>query len=191
MPNLRTGTSGCLHCARLATRWRSPCAALLFDVRRRLSVDTRTTAAQTRVSDNSRKPAPRLPLVIRQFRVRQGDRPAFRVNDERDLEDLLRSILPLHFDDIRPECRTPSYAAGTRTDFLLSPESIALTIKQAQPRVLSKCPKMSHITGASESTTLSSCLSTTRNPRCTTYACRRQGAELGEGPEVRCVVSSL
>src|SRR5713226_483028 len=33
----------------------------------------------------------RLPRAIRQLRVRQGDRPAFRVNDERDLEDLLRS----------------------------------------------------------------------------------------------------
>jgi REase_DpnII-MboI/Uncharacterized protein conserved in bacteria (DUF2321) len=78
----------------------------------------------------------RLPLVIRQLRVRHGDRPPFRVMDEKDLEDLLRALLPLHFDDIRPECRTPSYAACTRMDFLLAPESIALTIKFAQPRIL-------------------------------------------------------
>lgn len=74
----------------------------------------------------------RLPLSIRQLRVRHDDRPPFRVVDERDLEDLLRSLLPLSFDDIRPENRTPSYAAVTRTDFLLAPESIALTIKWAR-----------------------------------------------------------
>ncbi len=78
----------------------------------------------------------RLPLTIRQLRVRHGDRPPFRVADENDLEDLLRSILPLHFDDIRPQCRTPSYAAGTRTDFLLAGEDIALTLKFAQPALV-------------------------------------------------------
>jgi hypothetical protein len=71
----------------------------------------------------------RLPLVIRQLRSRHGDRPVFRVVDERDLEDLLRSILPLHFNDIRPECRTPSYSAVTRTDYLLAKEGIAITVK--------------------------------------------------------------
>jgi hypothetical protein len=77
----------------------------------------------------------RLPRTIRQLRVRQGDRPAFRVNDERDLEDLLRSLLPLYFDDVRPECRTASYALGTSTDFLLDAEGIAVTVKRARPAV--------------------------------------------------------
>jgi hypothetical protein len=77
----------------------------------------------------------RLPRVIRELRVRQGDRPPFRVVDERDLEDLVRALLPLHFDGIRPECRTPSYAAVTRTDFVLAPERIAVTVKLAGPRV--------------------------------------------------------
>lgn len=76
----------------------------------------------------------RLPRVIRQLRVRQEDRPPFRVRDERDLEDLLRSLLPLHFDDVRPECRTASYNPGTSTDFLLEPESIALTVKRVWTR---------------------------------------------------------
>ena len=78
----------------------------------------------------------RLPRVIRELRVRQGDRPPFRVTDERDLEDLLRALLPLQFDDIRPESRTPSYAAATRTDFLLASEGIALTLKLAQPSLV-------------------------------------------------------
>jgi hypothetical protein len=75
----------------------------------------------------------RLPLAIRQLRSRHGNRPPFRVVDEKDLEDLLRALLPLHFDDVRPECRTPRYAACTRTDFLLAQEGIVLAVKLAQP----------------------------------------------------------
>lgn len=80
----------------------------------------------------------RLPRTIRQLRVRQGERPAFRVIDERDLEDLLRSVLPLHFDDVRPECRVASYAPGTSTDFILDPESIYLSVKRMRAGVSEK-----------------------------------------------------
>jgi hypothetical protein len=76
----------------------------------------------------------RLPRVIRQLRSRHGNRPPFLVSDERDLEDLLRALLPIRFDDIRPESRTPSYASGTRTDFRFKPEGIVLTIKRAPSR---------------------------------------------------------
>jgi hypothetical protein len=76
----------------------------------------------------------RLPLVIRQLRSRHGNRPPFQVTDERDLEDLLRCLLPIYFDDIRPESRTPSYDPGTRTDFRLKSQGIALTIKRASSR---------------------------------------------------------
>jgi hypothetical protein len=70
-----------------------------------------------------------LPRTVRQLRVRHGDRPPFHVADEHDLEDLLRALLPLHFDDVRPQCRTPRYAAGTRTDFFLAPEHIVVAAK--------------------------------------------------------------
>jgi len=77
----------------------------------------------------------RLPHVIHELRSRHGERPPFRVADLYDLEDLLRALLPLHFDDVRPLSRTPSYAAGTCSDFLLpSPaggRTIALTPKWA------------------------------------------------------------
>ena len=76
----------------------------------------------------------RLPRVIRQLRSRHGNRPPFQVADERDLEDLLRALLPIYFDDMRPESRTPGYAPGNRTDFRLKPEGIALTIKRAPSR---------------------------------------------------------
>jgi hypothetical protein len=72
----------------------------------------------------------RLPRAVRELRVRHGQRPAFRVEDEHDLEDLLRALLPLYFDDVRPEGRTPSYAAGTRTDFVLAAEGAAVTVKR-------------------------------------------------------------
>jgi hypothetical protein len=77
----------------------------------------------------------RLPRMIRQLRVREGNRPAFRVEDEKDLDDLLRAVLPLHFDDIRPQSRTPRYAAGTRTDFLLAPERIVVSARLARSEV--------------------------------------------------------
>jgi hypothetical protein len=76
----------------------------------------------------------RLPRVIRQLRSRHGNRPPFQVADERDLEDLLRALLPIYFDDVRPESRTPGYAPGNRTDFRLKPEGIVLTIKRAPSR---------------------------------------------------------
>jgi hypothetical protein len=61
----------------------------------------------------------RLPVTVRQLRTRHGNRSPFRVQDVYDLEDLLRAVLPLHFDEVRPERRTPAYALGTRTDFLV------------------------------------------------------------------------
>jgi hypothetical protein len=77
----------------------------------------------------------RLPRAIAQLRWRHGDRPVFSVNDEHDLEDLLRAVLALHFDDVRPECRTPRYALATRTDFLLARDQTSVTAKLARPDV--------------------------------------------------------
>ncbi len=73
----------------------------------------------------------KLPRAVRQLRERHADRSPFRVEDVYDLEDLLRALLPLYFEDVRPEGRTPSYAAGTRTDFVLAPEETAVTVKRA------------------------------------------------------------
>src|SRR5262249_9142874 len=77
----------------------------------------------------------RLPLVLRQLRTRSGERPPIAVQDERDLEDVVRALLPLYFDDIRPTARTPRYASFTRTDFLLAPQHIAVTVKLVPSQV--------------------------------------------------------
>jgi hypothetical protein len=78
----------------------------------------------------------RLPVTIRRLRTRHADRPPFRVRDEHDLEDLLRAVLPLQFDEVRSESRTPSYDLGTRTDFRLGHEGgelpLALTCKMVK-----------------------------------------------------------
>jgi hypothetical protein len=81
----------------------------------------------------------RVPRVIRQLRTRHGNRPPFRVQDAHDLEDLLRALLALQFDEVRPESRTPGYAFCTRTDFRIGQEEgsypIALTAKIMGPGV--------------------------------------------------------
>jgi hypothetical protein len=73
----------------------------------------------------------RLPATIRQLRTRHGNREPFNVQDDRDLGDLVRAILPLQFGDVRLESRTPSYAVSTITGFRLEPSGIALTVKKA------------------------------------------------------------
>ena len=67
----------------------------------------------------------RLPRVGRELRLLPGSRSDVR--EERDLDDLVRALLPIHFDDVRPEARTPRYAPGNRTAFLL-PEIEAVVV---------------------------------------------------------------
>src|SRR5262249_26333852 len=51
---------------------------------------------------------------------RHAQRPAFTIEDEYDVQDLLEGLLRLHFTDVRREEYTPSYAGNTsRMDFLL------------------------------------------------------------------------
>lgn len=60
----------------------------------------------------------------------------FRVENERDVQDLLRALLVLEHDDIRPQTWTPGYAEGNaRTDFLLRLEQIVLEARLAQDRL--------------------------------------------------------
>jgi len=72
-----------------------------------------------------------LPEVVRQLRHRHGQRPSLLLDDRHDLEDLVRSLLPLRFEQVYLESRTPLYAAQTQFDFLLKPEGLALTVKLA------------------------------------------------------------
>ena len=74
--------------------------------------------------------ADRFHLVARQLGQRYSNRTAMEINDEYDMQDLLHSILHIHFDDIRPEDWVPSYAGGnSRVDFLLKNEKIVIETK--------------------------------------------------------------
>jgi hypothetical protein len=73
----------------------------------------------------------RFHLVCRRLRTRYSDRPTIEIEDEYDVQDLLHALLHLHFDDIRREEWTPSYAGGSsRVDFLLKSEQIVIEVKK-------------------------------------------------------------
>ena len=75
----------------------------------------------------------RFPLFVDRLRSRQRSRSPFAVNDEYDVQDLLHAILKLHFDDVRPEEWTPSYAGtSSRTDFLLPRERVIIESKMTR-----------------------------------------------------------
>lgn len=65
--------------------------------------------------------------------VEGGDRSTLVVEDEYDVQDLVHALLRIHFDDIRPEEWTPSYAGGSsRMDFLLKNEQIVIEVKKTR-----------------------------------------------------------
>lgn len=75
----------------------------------------------------------RFHLVVRQLRSRHNGRPTLDIQDEYDVQDLMHSLLHLHFDDIRPEEYTPSYAGkASRMDFLLKREGIVIELKMTR-----------------------------------------------------------
>lgn len=75
----------------------------------------------------------RFPLLSDTLRKRYGGRPPLEITDEYDVQDLLHGILRLHFDDVRPEEYTPSYAGKhSRVDFLLPRERLVIEAKMTR-----------------------------------------------------------
>jgi len=71
--------------------------------------------------------------VVKQLRNRYKGRNTLDVSDEYDVQDLLHALLKLHFDDIRKEEWTPSYAGGSaRMDFLLKAEKTVIEVKKTR-----------------------------------------------------------
>ena len=89
----------------------------------------------------------RFPLFARQLQHRRRDvtvagqqekekRPTIDMRDEYDVQDTLHALLKLHFDDVRPEEWTPSYAGSqSRMDFLLKREKIVIETKCMGPKL--------------------------------------------------------
>ena len=77
--------------------------------------------------------------AARTLQVRYNNRPTIEINDEYDVQNLLHTFLRLHFDDIRPEEWTPSYAgSASRVDFLLKKERTVIEVKKTRPTLKTK-----------------------------------------------------
>ncbi len=75
----------------------------------------------------------KFPAFCRQLNKRYNDRAPFEINDEYDVQNLVHALLLLHFDDVRPEEASPSYAgASSRQDFLLKKEKIVIEVKKTR-----------------------------------------------------------
>lgn len=74
-----------------------------------------------------------------QLKNRHNNRASIEITDEYDVQDLLHSILKLHFKDVREEEYTPSYAgSSTRMDFLLKSENIVIEVKKTRDKLSDK-----------------------------------------------------
>jgi hypothetical protein len=81
----------------------------------------------------------RFHIVVREINYRHNNRPSFEINDEYDVQDFLRGLLRLHFDDVRNEEWTPSYAGGSaRMDLLLKNEQIVIEVKMFRKGISEK-----------------------------------------------------
>jgi len=75
----------------------------------------------------------RFHLVATEMCQRHDNRPSLKANDEFDVQDLLRSLMRIYFDDVRDEEWTPSYAgASARMDLLLKNEQIVIETKMTR-----------------------------------------------------------
>lgn len=75
----------------------------------------------------------RFDLAVRHLAVRHAGRSGIAIEDEYDVQDVLHTLLSAHFEDVRPEEWTPSYAGkSARTDFLLKREKILVEAKKTR-----------------------------------------------------------
>jgi hypothetical protein len=75
----------------------------------------------------------RFAVLAKTFAKRQRGRLPLDITDEYDVQDVLHAVLKLHFDDVRPEEWTPSYAGNSsRMDFLLKRERIVVEAKMTR-----------------------------------------------------------
>lgn len=71
--------------------------------------------------------------IATEMKRRHEKRPTFPIDDEYDVQDLLRALLKIHFADVRREEETPSYAgASGRIDILLKQEKIGIEVKMTR-----------------------------------------------------------
>lgn len=77
--------------------------------------------------------------VACQLQQRHNSRSTLTIEDEYDVQYLMHAVLRLHFDDIRAEEWTPSYAgSSSRVDFLLKKEQIVIEVKKTRASLRQK-----------------------------------------------------
>lgn len=77
--------------------------------------------------------------VYVQLSRRHESRETLQIKDEYDVQDLLRSLLSLYFDDIRSEEWTPSYAGSSvRMDFLIPEIKTVIEVKKTRASMTDK-----------------------------------------------------
>ena len=75
----------------------------------------------------------RFPLLVAELAHRYDNREPLQLSDEYDVQDLLRSILRVHFDDVRPEEWNPSYGGvASRSDLLIKSEKVVIETKKTR-----------------------------------------------------------
>lgn len=77
--------------------------------------------------------------VALEIKRRHDNRDSLVITDEYDVQDLLRGLLRLHFDDINDEEYTPSYAGFcARMDLLLREKQIVIETKMVRKGLTQK-----------------------------------------------------
>lgn len=77
--------------------------------------------------------------IVVELAHRHDGRETLRIQDEYDVQDLLRALLSLYFDDVRPEEWTPSYAGGSaRMDFLIPEIEAVIEVKKTRKDLADK-----------------------------------------------------
>jgi hypothetical protein len=75
----------------------------------------------------------RFHLVAQRLQVKTAGQRSWRIRSEYDVQQLVHALLLLHFDDVRAEEHTPSYAGGAaRMDFLIRFHDIVVETKMTR-----------------------------------------------------------
>ncbi len=81
----------------------------------------------------------RFKQVAIQLTRRHNGRDTLLIQDEYDVQDLLRALLSLYFDDVRAEEWTPSYAGSSlRIDFLIPEIEAVIEVKKTRSSMTDK-----------------------------------------------------
>ena len=109
---------------------------IIDQINKEILVATQVTANSDQLLENIFN---KFHKIARQLRTRYSSRHTLEIKDEYDVQDLLHALLLLHFEDVRPEEWTPSYAGGAvRMDFLLKDEGIVIEVKKTRQSMTAK-----------------------------------------------------